>query len=84
VIINTMLPMDPPTTFPPCAPGFDLENGKFVTDVTQADVFMRGTEIASGALTEGWLVAPKGVALLANKMFCDVLEAPTRATPPRS
>jgi len=77
VIINTMLPMDPPTTFPPCAPGFDLENGKFVTDVTQADVFMRGTEIASGALTEGWLVAPKGVALLANKMFCDVLEAPT-------
>ncbi len=76
VIINTMLPMQPPTTFPPCAPGFDLENGTFVTDVSQADVYMRGTEIASGALTEAWLVAPKGVALLANKMFCDVLEAP--------
>ena len=76
VFTNPMLPMQPPTTFPPCAPGFDLENGAFVTDVSKADVFMRGTEIASGALTEARLVAPNGVALLANKMFCDVLEAP--------
>lgn len=76
VFTNPMLPNEPPLTFPPCAPGFDLETGKLVTDVSQADVFMRGTEIASGALTEAWLVAPKGVALLAGKMFCDVVEAP--------
>ena len=71
-----MLPNQPPLTLPPCAPGFDLENGKLVTDVRQADVFMRGTEIATGALTEAWLVAPGGVALLNNTMLCDVVEAP--------
>ena len=76
VLSNPMLPNEPPTTFPPCAPGFDLENGRLVTDVSQADVYMCGTEIASGALTEAWLVAPQGVALLAGQMFCDVLEAP--------
>ena len=59
VFVNPMLPNQPPLTLPPCAPGFDLENGKLVTDVSQADVFMRGTEIASGALTEAWLVAPR-------------------------
>jgi hypothetical protein len=63
-------PMDP------TAPGFDLENGTLVTDPGQADVYMRGTEIGTGALTEAWLVAPNGVALLADHMLCDVLEAP--------
>ena len=76
VFVNPMLPNQPPLTLPPCAPGFDLENGKLVTDVSQADVFMRGTEIATGALTEAWLVAPGGVALLNNTMLCDVVEAP--------
>jgi hypothetical protein len=43
---------------PPRAPGLDLENGRFVTDVSQADVYMRGTD------TQAWLVGPQGVALL--------------------
>jgi hypothetical protein len=68
-----MLPHEVPTTLPPCAPGFDLENGRLVTDVSQADVYMCGTEIASGALTEA---GPQGVALLAGQMVCDVLDAP--------
>ncbi|HEY7371011.1 MAG TPA: hypothetical protein VIF57_02460 [Polyangia bacterium] len=64
-------------TLPPCGPAFDLEAGKLVNDPSQGDVSMEASEDADGSITELRLVAPGGVAVLADKAMCDVVDAPT-------
>lgn len=83
---TTINPMtgQPIIDLPRCGQGFDLETGRLVTDMSQADVFMEASEDANGALTEARLVAPGGVVVLENTALCDVVEAPALGYLPKA